>query len=159
MFKIVSESEAHREASALSTGHVFEVIVVATILVDTNMFLEAMAPYLMRGSWYQTDLPTILTLWVSCLEGSPESQPALDIVQEEEELETTSQEGELPGCLCYCTAAEAPLATTIRKCLIDNLGKESTKEVLSTLVSKTVKRNNVMSRVFFHQGEPVKLQI
>ena len=159
LFKILPAENAPDEASRLQAGHCFEVNVVASISVDSEKFLDKMAPYHVTNNWYEVDLPNILSLWLRCLDEPLESQPAQDIVQEEEEQETTSQEGELPGCLCYCTAADAPLATNIRKSLIDNLGKENTKEVLSTLVSKTVKRNNVMSRVFFHQGEPVKLQI
>ena len=154
LFKFVSESGANDEAVSLSAGHCFQVNVVCSILVDRKRFLGMMAPYRLINNWYATDLPMILSLWVSCLEGSPESEslpPSQRQDTEAEEEESQSDEDDLFESLSYCDPAEAPLATEIRKFIFEHMGKADGKLELAKLVSKTMKQNGKMRRIYCYK--------
>ena len=164
LFKFVSESVASNAAAQLSEGHCFHVDVTASLKVDSfqeTAFSEAMAPYHTSHGWYAVDLEKLLSAWLDCLDvEEPEIETASDTIQKVSKLvqaipQDDDDDHELPDFLSFCDTAEAPLATEIRKFILEHMGKEKGKEVLETLNYKTTKQQGIMKRLFCYKGTPV----
>ena len=93
-----------------------------------------MYPFHATNTWLPAELEQILTVWLNCLdqEESPEPGTESHVPSERDtnlhENTALPHDGELARCLCYCLAADTLLATTIRKDLAANIGKEMQKK-------------------------------
>ena len=120
VFNLVFDSDAPTAANLaaqLSEGQCFEVVVVAMMQVNKfqqEQFLEAMTQHHTVNNWFAVELDQLLSLWLGCIDleeelgkvsDSQRQQPPPNLTPSEE---TISQDNELPGCLSYCIAAEAP---------------------------------------------------
>ena len=71
------------------------------------------------------------------------SRVEADQLENQEMLHTLTERREetaLPDCLAYCPAADAPLATALRKQLKETLGPDTTQTVIAKLRYRTLKQ-------------------
>ena len=86
----------------------------------------------------------------------------LSIVEAEQQQEmphTQKEEVALPDCLAFCPAADAPLATALRKQLKQTLGPDTAQSVIAKLSYRTMRQSNKMVRLFCFEGNPVAHRI
>ena len=86
----------------------------------------------------------------------------LSIVEAEQQQEmphTQKEEVALPDCLAFCPAADAPLATALRKQLKGTLGPDTAQSVIAKLSYRTMRQSNKMVRLFCFEGNPVAHRI
>ena len=140
-------------AVQLCAEHLFDIDVIVTLHADIDDVLEALENCHIRGGWHRCSLQHIFEVCAKlCIEEPCDKEADMSAVQKNPFPDNT----DLPSCLSFCQAVHAPLSTSLRKDLVQLLGKEEARLVIKQLTAKTTRRGAETYRLFSFNGFPVQ---
>ena len=163
---LCNDSDPVSRADRLSEGHAFDVSVVATVFGSTDTFVASLQKMHIAHGWYSGSLQEVITAWMRVLQmpsstvnaESEPKQPEESDASNQPDASLSEEDESLPACLALCEVSQAPTASSLKKDLIQKIGKLETHLVLQKLHQKVQRIGSKITRVYTFGGEGVCLK-